>query len=205
MKHLTDAEKQQIAAAIAKVEMATDAELVTVFAKRADHYAFLPFLVAAIVALLVPLVAGLLPITSAGGIMLWQWLVFIVLALILRLPAIKMRLIPRRLRHYRATSLARCQFLEQNMHATEKGIGMLIFVSEAERYVEILADHGISSKIPNSEWQQLVDAFTAHVARGEVFDGFIECITGCGDRLQQQLPATSTRNELPNHLVVIDN
>lgn len=204
MKRLTDAEKKQVAAAISKVEVDTDAELVTVLAKRADHYAFLPFLVAAVIALLVPLVVGFLPLVDQGG-MLWQWLVFIVLALILRIPAIKMRLIPRHLRHYRAASLARCQFLEQNMHATEKGTGLMIFVSEAERYVEILADRGISAQIPDSEWQQLVDAFTIRVARGEVLEGFIECVAGCGEKLQQQFPATTTRNELPNHLVIIDN
>lgn len=204
MKKLTEAQQQQVADAITKVERQTDAELVTVLAKRADHYAFLPFLYAAVIALLVPLIGGLLPALGWFDWLLWQWLVFIVLALVLRLPFIKMHLIPKRLRHYRAASLARCQFLAQSLHATRDGTGLLIFVSEAERYVEILADRGISQHVPDAEWQQLVDAFTAKVKAGEVLQGFLDCIEGCGAKLTQHLPATHSKDELPNHLVIIN-
>jgi putative membrane protein len=204
MKHLTNADRQQVADAIRYVEQATDAELVTVLAKRADHYVFLPFLWAAVIALLLPLVSSLLPVQDWHHGLLWQWLVFIVLALVLRLPFIQMHLVPRRLRHHRAAMLARCQFLAQNLHATRDGVGLLIFVSEAERYVEILADRGISKHIPDSEWQELVDKFTARVKRGETLQGFLECIAGCGSKLSRRLPSTREKDELPNRLILLD-
>lgn len=205
VKRLTEADKQQVASAVARVERETDAELVTVLAHRADHYAYLPFLWAALVALLLPLLGRFLPVLDWQDWLLWQWLVFILLALVLRLPFIEMRLVPRRLRHHRAATLARCQFLAQNLHATAHGTGLLIFVSEAERYVEILADRGISQHIPDAEWQQLVDAFTARVKAGDTLNGFLECIAGCGEKLKPHLPATHEKNELPNHLVLINN
>ncbi len=205
MKRLTDEQKQQVADAIAKVEKTTDAELVTVLVKRSDQYAFIPFLCAAVIALLVPLVGALFPEQGWSDWLLWQWLVFIVLALLLRLPGVERFLIPKRLRHYRAATQARCQFLQQNLHATKDGTGLLIFVSEAERYVEILADRGISQHISNDEWQQLVNDFTAKVARGETLQGFLDCINGCGEKLAKHIPVSHEVNEdeLPNHLVVL--
>lgn len=212
-QRFTETEKQQVADAIMAVEKRSDAELITVVAKEADRYAFLPYLLAAVIALLLPLVDGVLSLLGSNGWqsapaewsdwLLWQWLLFIVISLVLRVPAIKHHLVPKKLRHFRAATLARCQFLEQNLHATREGTGMLIFVSEAERYVEILADRGISQKIPNSEWQAVVDDFTAKVKSGDTLQGFLDCINACADKLAAEIPATDQENELPNRLVVI--
>ena len=81
---------------------------------------------------------------------------------------------------------------------------MLIFVSEAERYVEIMVDRGISSRIDNKTWESIVATFTAQVGKGEVLQGFLDCIETCGTQLAKELPATHERNELPNRLVVLD-
>ena len=99
---------------------------------------------------------------------------------------------------------ARRQFLEQNLHHTAGGTGILIFVCEAERYVEILVDHGISSRLHDDTWQALIDVFTQHVRNGQTLQGFLECIEGCGEVLADHVPVTQARNELPNRLVVLD-
>ena len=52
-----------------------------------------------------------------------------VITLLFRLPAITVRLVPRTVRHWRASNLARRQFMELNLHRTEAATGMLIFVS----------------------------------------------------------------------------
>ena len=56
-------------------------------------------------------------------------------------------LIPRSMQRTRAHRRAVEQFLVQNLHTTEGRTGVLIFVSVAERYAEILADHGIHAKV----------------------------------------------------------
>ena len=204
MTLLTPSEQRQVAEAIDRIERDTDAELVTVLAEQADDYRYIPLLWAGLIALVVP--GGLLFFTaalSAWQLLLVQWATFIVLALLFRLPGVTTRLIPRAVRHWRACNLARRQFIELNLHHTEGGTGMLIFVSEAERYVEILVDRGISSRIDNSAWETIVASFTEQVHDGQVLEGFLGCIEACGALLKQHVPATQVRNQLPNRLVMI--
>lgn len=204
MVMLTDAEQDQVARAIAEVESATDAELVTVLARRADHYTYVPTLWAAAVALLTPGVLALAPLwLDLWDVLIAQWLVFVALALLLRWPPLLFRLIPRRLQHWRAAALARSQFLEQNLHHTQGETGVLIFVAEAEHYVEILADRGIHRHVDSARWQSIVDGFTDRVRRGETLQGFLDCVRGCGELLKTHVPATAQKNELPNHMVLI--
>jgi len=202
---LSENEQRQVAEAIHRVERDTDAELVTVLAPRADNYAYIPLLWAGLLALVVPGALNYFPgWLTAWELTLAQWATFIVLGLVFRRPAITTRLIPRAVRHWRAGNLARRQFLEQELHHTEGETGMLIFVSEAERYVEILVDRGISARIGDEAWQSIVAAFTRRVKAGETLQGFLECIDACGVHLKEQVPATHERNELPNHLIVLD-
>jgi putative membrane protein len=204
MTLLNDTELQQVARTIARVERDTDAEIVTVLAARADDYAYIPLLWASLIALVVP---GLLNygvvLFGAHELLLTQWALFIALALLFRVPAITTRLIPHHVRRWRAANLARRQFLEQNLHHTRGETGMLIFVSEAERYVEILVDRGISARLPDATWEPIIAAFTEQVRKGDTAQGFLGCIESCGALLAQHLPATSQRDELPNRLVVL--
>jgi len=127
-----------------------------------------------------------------------------VLCLVFRLPKVTTRLIPRSVRHWRASNLARRQFLEQNLHHTLGSTGVLIFVSEAERYVEILVHDGISKRLDDGSWDVIVKAFTQQVKQGQTLAGFISCIEACGELLKVHVPVTQTRNELPNRLVVLE-
>ena len=205
-QHLLNPEEQaQVAAAIHRAEKHTDAELVTVLARRADNYYFIPALWAAMIALLTPVILGLTPFwLSAMDLLIAQWLVFVVLVLLFRVPAITLWMIPRRVARGRAALLARDQFIANNLHHTRGGTGLLIFVSEAEHYVEIVADRGISKLVPNCEWQAIVDAFIRCIKSGQVAEGFVECVDSCGALLQQHVPASQEKNELPNHLVILD-
>ncbi|MDR9754802.1 TPM domain-containing protein [Pseudomonas sp. SZMC_28357] len=204
MALLTEHEQRQVAEAIARVEHETDAELVTVLAARADDYTYIPLLWASLLALVVPgVVHYLTGALTMHSLLLAQWLIFIVLCLVFRIPAITSHLIPRAVRHRRASNLARRQFLEQNLHHTVGSTGMLIFVCEAERYVEILVDEGISSRLDNSTWDAIVSAFTQQVKQGQTLQGFVNCIEACGELLKVHVPVTQARNELPNRLVVL--
>ncbi|OLO10387.1 hypothetical protein BTW10_14805 [Chromohalobacter japonicus] len=205
MALLSDSEQQQVRDAITHIERDTDAELVTVLAPQADDYTYIPLLWAGILSLLIPGAINYFPQwLGASELLIVQWACFAVLAIVFRLPAVTTRLIPRRVRFWRAANLARRQFLEQNLHHTEAGTGMLIFVSEAERYVEILVDRGISSRLDDETWQGIVSTFTQQVKQGQTLQGFLSCIEACGEHLREHVPATHERNELPNRLVVLE-
>ena len=208
---LTQEQQQQVADAISAIERNTDAELVTVLARRADRYTYIAILYAAAIALLTPGIIALLlrwlgPWVTFGlwEILFTQWSVFIVLALVLQWPPLLARVIPAPVKRWRAANLARRQFLEQNLHHTHAHTGVLIFVSEIEHYVEIIADRGIDMHVEQAQWQHIVDAFTAQVKRDEILQGFLQCVQSCGELLQTHAPATSRKNELPNHMIVLD-
>lgn len=205
MALLSDSEQQQVRDAITHIERDTDAELVTVLAPQADDYTYIPLLWAGILSLLIPGAINYFPQwLGASELLIVQWACFAVLAIVFRLPAVTTRLIPRRVRFWRAANLARRQFLEQNLHHTQAGTGMLIFVSEAERYVEILVDRGISSRLDDETWQSIVSSFTQQVKQGQTLQGFLSCIEACGEHLREHVPATHERNELPNRLIVLE-
>lgn len=204
MTLLTEYEQRQIAEAIARAERRTDVELVTVLARRADDYAYLPLLWAVLLALLIPgALHLLLGWPSVRGLLVAQVLVFIALCLLLRNPRLAAWLVPRVVRQRRAAALARQQFREQDLQRTEGATGMLIFVSEAERYVAILADEGVAAHLDERTRRQLVARFTEQVNAGRTLQGFVECIDACGELLSEGMPPTSRRNQLTNRLVIL--
>jgi len=204
MTLLSKSDQEAVTAAINEVERETDAELVTVLTAQSDNYSYIPLLWAGILALLVPGIANYVGgWFSADVLLLVQWGTFVLLSLLFRMPRINTRLIPRQVRYWRASNLARRQFLEQRLHHTDGGTGMLIFVSEAERYVEILVDQGIANVLDDKVWEDIVADFTAKVHQGDTRQGFLDCIAACGKLLKAHVPATHERNELPNHLVIL--
>ena len=138
MALLTQEQKRQVEEAVTRAEQRTDAEIVTVLAPRADDYSYIPLLWASLIALVVPALVHFLDSDmTIYTLLMLQWATFVFLSLIFRIPVLTTFLIPARVRHWRASNLARRQFLEQKLHHTQDRTGVLIFVSEAERYVEI--------------------------------------------------------------------
>ena len=205
MAFLSDSDKQRIAEAIRQVESKTSGELVTVVAREADDYYYIPTLWAAMTALLLPALVTVLGLQhtlldSYGA----QVSLFVVATLLFRIPVLKYRLIPKAIKRQRAARLAREQFLLQNLHHTEERTGVMLFVSVAEHYVEVLADKGINEVVPGGTWDWVVADFVARVKQGQVADGFINAVDACGEQLIHHFPVQAgDRNELPNHLIEI--
>ncbi len=203
MTFISDKDKARIAQAIREAESRTAGEIVTIIAKEADDYLFLPLLWSAGIALLTPLPLVLLdlPLTSLQ-IYEIQIAVFLALGILSRWRPIKMRLVPRVVKRQRAGRLARAQFLEQGLHHTEGRSGIMIFVSAAERYVEIMADQGINERVPPGSWDGIVRDFIVKVRAQRTGDAFVSAVEQCGALLAEHFPAARRNpDELPNHLV----
>jgi len=198
-------DRKRIQQAVARAESRTRGEFVAVIAKSADDYFFIPVLWAALLALLLPAPFVLLEIALAPlSLYLAQLFVFICTAGLLLLPSLRHRLVPGFLKRQRARRLAREQFVAQGVHVTRERAGVLLFVAEAERYVEILADAGINAKVAPDAWQHIVDDFLAAVRDGRTADGLIGAIDACGALLAAHFPADAQdQNELPDRLVEI--
>jgi putative membrane protein len=197
-------DKARITAAIRAAEKSTSGEFVAVVARASDHYVFVPLLWSAILALLFPGACLL-----AGVALRWvhlyqlQLLLFIVLgALVLSIPGLHLLLVPRRVKHERASRLAKAQFYQQGVHLTPHHSGVLFFLSLAERYVEIVADRGIHEKLGEAHWQGIIEKFVARVSRGEATDGFVDAIGACGAAMAEHYPPDSAGiNELSDGLI----
>jgi putative membrane protein len=82
---------------------------------------------------------------------------------------------------------------------------VLIFLSVGERYAEVLADERINSQVPPGTWQAIVDELTAGIGEGRAADALIAAISSVGGLLAAHFPPGSTdRDELPNHLIVLE-
>ncbi|WP_323844779.1 TPM domain-containing protein [Microbulbifer magnicolonia] len=197
--------RRLVADTIKEVESNTDAEVVTVLAHEADNYLYISTLWAAFLALLLAPLMQFLPwwLEYEQAFTL-QWILFIALALLFRWRPLTMRLVPKKVKYWRASNLARRQFLQQELHSTRGRLGLLIFVAEAEHYVEILADRGLAEHITDENWQEIVENFIHEIKRGKTGEAFVHCIEKCGELLREAAPVTTIKNELPNHLVILD-
>ncbi|MBA4172380.1 MAG: hypothetical protein C0511_06925 [Hyphomicrobium sp.] len=202
---ITNSDERRISAAIAEAEGATSGEIVCVIAGESDSYLYAPFMWSALIALLIPWPFIYLTWWPVQWIYALQLAVFLVLLAALFPRTVRLKLIPKSLQRTRAHRRAVEQFLVQNLHTTEGRTGALIFMSVAERYVEILADKGIHSKVPPGAWQEIVDRLTQKIAGDRTADGFIDAIAAVGKLLAEHFPpGSASPDELPNHLIVIE-
>lgn len=204
MTLVTRGEAERIATAIADAERRTSGEIVAVIAADSGGYWFAPVLWAAVAALLVPWPLIAWTWWTVQWIYLLQVLTFVALTLLLSLRPLRYRLVPRSVKHARARRRALEQFLTQSLHTTAGRTGVLIFVSVAERYAELVADAGIDAKVDDAEWKAIVDRLTELIGAGRPGDGFVEAVEAVGARLALHFPPGSRDpNELPNHLIVL--
>lgn len=119
-------------------------------------------------------------------------------------PRLRILLVPRRLRYRRAHLNAVNQFLAHNIHMTERRTGVLIFVSLAERYAEVVADAGIGARVAQEEWNGIVARLTAAAAAGRLAEGLGDAIDRTAALLEAQFPGgVRNPNELDDHVVEI--
>jgi putative membrane protein len=209
-KSVTDEEHARIAAAIRKAEATTAGEIYCVVARASDSYFFSAGLVVVASSLLVSLgVAYLLevwwfdvrtPFFVAAQILASA----AALALIYAFPRLRPRLAPRRWQFIRAHDNALKQFLARNVHRTTARTGVLIFVSLAERYAEVVADSGINEKVPQEDWDKVVAELIEEARHGRLAEGFVSAVGQVGRMLAAHFPAQADDvNELEDHLVEI--
>lgn len=205
---LSQSDRTRIATAIRTAEEQTGGEIYAVLARRSDDYFYVAGFIACcgmiITAVIMAFVAHYywfdLSLPKFALAILAAFLCLV--ALLALLPRLRMLLVPHRVRYRRAHLNALQQFIARNVHLTNKRTGILLFVSLAERYAEVVADAGINAKVGQQEWNTIVATLSAHAAKGTVADGFCEAIAQAGGLLAQHFPKEEGDvNELEDHLV----
>lgn len=207
---LDSTQHARIAAAIRTAEEKTAGEIYCVVARTSDSY-FFPaafILTAAMLAASLPVALGLeywwvslrLPLFVTAQILaLASALLLLWIA-----PSLRILLVPKALQYRRAHDNALKQFLARNVHITAARTGVLIFVSLAEHYAEIVADSGIDQHVQQREWDTILRDLLAHAREERLADGFVVAIGAVGEHLARHFPVSSEDvNELDDHLVEI--
>ena len=196
-------EELRIRAAITEAETKTSGEIFCVVARSSGSYTAFPAIWAAIVALSLPLL--LLELSwSASDIHLAQLIVFLALFGALSLEKVKLLIVPGAIKRRHAHRNAASQFLAHGLHTTQSRTGVLLFVSLAERYAEVIADQMIDSKVTPGFWEETVAELIAGAKAGKLGDGFVKAVAKAGDALAEFVPPDSNQsNELPDHLVIL--
>jgi putative membrane protein len=197
------ADHEAVSAAIRDAEKHTSGQIVCVLAHSSSAYAHVPILWASALALFTPWPLIHLTEWSVERIFLLQLVVFILAGLLFSWMPVRLWLVPRPLQRVRAHRAALEQFVVRGISRTKNRTGVLIFVSLAEHYARIVADEGIAAKVQHADWQDAVDALTAHMRDGRITEGLIAAVERCGAVLATRAPPDGSPNELPDRLYVM--
>jgi putative membrane protein len=213
---LSAIDEDRIEAAVAKAEEGTSGEIVCALATEVATYREVPLAWAAAVALAVPPIALALGVVHPFSILIgdsWllaqpgalesnlglalaayatvQVLLFMIVALIVAIPAVRRRLTPRLIKRHRVAKAAHHQFAAISARATGSETGILIFVALVDRQVQILADAGIHQKVGEAAWARAANAISSAMKGGhDPTAGIVQAVEICGDALKAHFPAT---------------
>lgn len=201
---VTEADRIRVAEAITAAEAKTSGEIVAVIAPASASYLYALFLWAALTALAVPFPFIFWTWWPIQYIYALQILVFVTLGLTLMYPPLRLALVPKSVKHARAHQRAVEQFVAQDLYTDTRRTGVLIFVSTAERFAEVLADDAIHQRVDKEIWQRIVNDLTDRIAQGDAGEGFVRAIGAVGEQLACHFPpGTNDRHGLANHLIVL--
>jgi putative membrane protein len=179
----------QIAELVRAVEARTSGEVAVVWTPRADDYALYRGLWALALA---ALAAAEGSVQAVGLSATWLPALTALLALplyfVLGFGPFVRRLVPDAHLAERVHRRAQVAFLDFGVTETAAQSGVLLFLSEIEHRVVILADRGISARVEQSVWQSVVDELIAALRAGQATKGVERALTRIGDLLEQEFP-----------------
>jgi len=93
-------------------------------------------------------------------------------------------------------------FFDKRIHHTDRGSGVLVYVSLFERMAVIIADQSVLDKVGQPRLDEWCAEFMQRLSKGTPIDAICETIAVIGQQLSPLLPRTETQgNELADVLV----
>ena len=194
--------------AITRAEATTRGEIVPMIVHRSSHVGHAPYLLAALGSIVALVIAiGLMAMHFSWWhdfiLLVAAAMGFIVGLIVARLDVGQRFAIPFEDRLHQVERRAELEFYEAGLNKTAGQTGVLLFVSIMERRAVVLADQGISSKLPVEVWTDVVEDMTNGIRQGDMASGMIQGIQRCGDILSRHFPPVADdKNELMNRLII---
>jgi putative membrane protein len=101
-----------------------------------------------------------------------------------------LRCLPARLLVKDARRAARAAFLDHGLDDTPERNAVLLFVSRAERYVEILPDRAAAAAIAPAQWTGIVDAFRRQMHQTDLGEAVANAVAAIGVLCAVHFPAS---------------
>jgi putative membrane protein len=214
-KYFSKADKARIEAAVKSAEQKTSGEIVPYVVEISDFYDVAEWRA-----------AGLLGVIALGAFVgvrrfstAWLPIDLAEVALITVLAAglgallvrfaapLKRFFAGRRLLERRVHQRAAEAFIAEEVFATRGRTGIMIFLSLLEHQVLVVGDAGISAKVKQSEWDDIVRTIVSATREGKPTDGIVSAIQKCGTLLQREgvKIRPDDTDELPDNLRIGDN
>jgi putative membrane protein len=101
-----------------------------------------------------------------------------------------LRCLPARLVVKDARRAARATFLDRGLDDTPERNAVLLFVSRAEHYVEILPDRAAAAAIEPAHWSEIVDRFRQEMRKGDLGEAVAGAVSAIGKLCAVHFPAS---------------
>lgn len=203
-KHMLSSDQlDAVQAAVRAAESQTSGEIVPMLVAQSDDYREAASQAAALTAVILAVaVSVVIKDTSVWFFLPLAFILYFpLLAVVRRMPLLKLALTPAAVIKETVRQRAIRAFYERGLHRTREENGILIFVSLLERNVWILGDRGINTVIPSGQWNTLASGLTSGIRDGRMAESLITTITEAGIILRQHFPhRADDTNELPDLL-----
>lgn len=95
------------------------------------------------------------------------------------------------------------EFFANGLHQTKGQTGVLLFVSLMERRAVVLADRGISTKLEQKTWDEVLGLMISGIKSGKPAEGIVNAVQSAGVLLAKHFPSSGrNQNELADHLII---
>ncbi len=192
--------QKKIEAKIIEIEKICSIEFVPVIASRSSTYHFFRTSLVVSFAFLLFVILTFKEIEPIWALV-WSVGIAGFLASLLTVPSVLRWALPPHLKKAEVMEAAHRFFLEHEVFSTEHRSGIMIFISELERSVFILADRGISLKIPPQEWVELGSKLASDFQSSNPGLSFLGALEHLAVRLAPEFPPyEDDRDELGNQV-----
>lgn len=208
----SDKQKNDVEQAVKDLELESSGEIVVYFGRKSDSYQQGSWKLAATLGM-----AGLLTVMCLSYVwMLPATLTTMTIALFIFVlmamgfvvsyffPAVRLAFVPLNIMDHRVITRARDIFLQEEIFNTVDRTGILIYISELEKRVQIIGDRGISSVIEQDDWNKVLTLVTDGIKTGNPAEGLVEAIHECKKLLLENgfIVRVDDTNELSDEMII---
>ena len=123
---------------------------------------------------------------------------------VLSWPALRLALVPTFVKRARGREAAAREFVARGLTRTRGRTGVLIYVAQAERYAEVIADKGIADRVDQAVWRATIEELVTALRDGRHADGLVAAVGRVGAILAEHAPILADdADELPNKVILI--